>query len=168
MMLAPFYGALAIRPPEREVRPVRELRMISRLHPIDQATAEEWGVMKKAALILGILGGLIAGGLGMKWLSDIGAMTDAQRQMAQAMGQGDQLQSMGIAGILLLGSLAAGIVGGILVVRGRVLVGGIVMLAGGVVPLLYASQAIIFTAVLIAGGVVALVAHRNESRAAAA
>lgn len=124
--------------------------------------------MKKAALILGILGGLIAGGLGMKWLSDIGAMTDAQRQMAQAMGQGDQLQSMGIAGILLLGSLVAGIVGGILALRGRLLVGGIVMLAGGAVPLLYASQAIIFTSVLIAGGVVALVAHRNESRTAAA
>lgn len=120
--------------------------------------------MKKAALILGILGGLIAGGLGMKWLNDIGAMTDAQRQMAQAMGQGDQLQSMGIAGILLLGSLVAGIVGGILAVRGRLLAGGVVMLAGGVVPLLYASQAIIFTAVLIAGGVVALLAHRNESR----
>lgn len=124
--------------------------------------------MKKTALILGILGGLIAGGLGMKWLGDIGAMTEAQRQMAQAMGQGDQLQSMGIAGILLLGSLVAGIVGGILAVRGRLLVGGIVMLAGGVVPLLYASQAIIFTALLIAGGVVAMVAHRNESRVAAA
>ena len=119
--------------------------------------------MRKAALVLGILGGLIAGGLGFKWLSDFGAMTDAQRQMAQMMGQADQLQSMGIAGILLLGSLLAGIVGGIMAVRGRLLVGGIVMLAGGIVPLIYASQAIVFTAVLIAGGVVALVAHRKES-----
>ena len=119
--------------------------------------------MRKAALVLGILGGLIAGGLGTQWLHDYGAMTDAQRQGAQMRGQGAQLQSMGIAGILLLGSLIAGIVGGVMAVRGKLLVGGIVMLAGGVVPLIYASQAIVFTAVLIAGGVVALVAHRKES-----
>lgn len=124
--------------------------------------------MNKLAMILGIVGGLIAGGLGFKWLSDFGAMTDAQRQMAQMMGQGEQLQSMGIAGILLLGSLVAGIVGGIMAVRGKLLVGGIVMLAGGIVPLMYASQAIVFTAVLIAGGVVALVAHRKAAQVSAA
>lgn len=117
--------------------------------------------MKTAALILGIVGGLIAGGLGMKWLGDFGAMTDQQRAMAQAMGQGDELQGMGIAGLLLLGSLVAGIVGGIMAVRGKLMPAGVLMLAGGILPLLFAKQAIIFTAVLIAGGVVALLAHRK-------
>ncbi|HNR22303.1 MAG TPA: hypothetical protein PKL49_04690 [Steroidobacteraceae bacterium] len=120
--------------------------------------------MKKAALVLGILGGVIAGGIGMKWLSDIGALTEQQKMTAQLMGQGDQLQAMGIAGLLLLGSLVAGIVGGIIAFRGRLMAGAVVMLAGGIVPLFFAKQAILFTAVLIAGGVVAFMAHRKSVR----
>lgn len=118
--------------------------------------------MKKAALVLGILGGLVAGGLGMKWLSDIGALTEQQKLAAQMMGQGDQLQTMGVAGLLLIGSLVAGIVGGTLAFRGRLLVGAVVMLAGGIVPLFFAKQAILFTSLLIAGGVVAFIAHRKS------
>ncbi|MBX3706794.1 MAG: hypothetical protein KF911_09155 [Pseudomonadales bacterium] len=119
--------------------------------------------MNKVMLALGVLGGLIAGGLGVKWLGDIGALTDEQRMMAQAMGQGDQLQSMGVAGLLLVGACVAGIAGGVLAFRGRLMVGGGLMLAGGILPLFFASQAIIFTGVLIAGGVTALAAHFKQA-----
>lgn len=123
--------------------------------------------MKKAVLILGILGGLVAGGLGMKWLGDIGGLSEEQRMAAQMMGQGDELQAMGVAGILLIGSLAAGIAGGILAFRGRLQTGGVLMLAGGIVPLFFAKQAILFTSLLIAGGVVAFLAHRKVVQPAA-
>lgn len=119
--------------------------------------------MKNVMLVLGLVGGLIAGGLGVKWLGDFGALTDEQRMMAQAMGQGDQLQSMGVAGLLLVAGCIAGIVGGVLAFRGRFMVGGGLMLAGGVLPLFFASQAIIFTGLLIAGGVTALAAHFKQA-----
>jgi hypothetical protein len=122
--------------------------------------------MKKTALILGIVGGLIAGGLGMKWIGDFGALTEQQRMMAEAMGEGDRMLNTTIAAVLLLGSLVAGIVGGIFAARDNLLAGSVLMLAGGVIPLLFAKQAVIFTAVLIAGGVVAFVAYRKETQAA--
>lgn len=123
--------------------------------------------MKKTVLILGILGGLVAGWLGMKWLGDIGGLSEEQKMAAQMMGQGDELQAMGVAGILLIGSLVAGIAGGILAYRGRLQTGGVLMLAGGIVPLFFAKQAILFTSLLIAGGVVAFLAHRKVVQPAA-
>ena len=123
--------------------------------------------MKKTALVLGILGGLVAGGLGMKWLGDIGGLSEEQKMAAQMMGQGDELQAIGVAGILLIGSLVAGIAGGILAFRGRMQTGGVLMLAGGIVPLFFAKQAILFTSLLIAGGVIAFLAHRKAVQPAA-
>ena len=123
--------------------------------------------MKKTVLILGILGGLVAGWLDMKWLGDIGGLSEEQKMAAQMMGQGDELQAMGVAGILLIGSLVAGIAGGILAYRGRLQTGGVLMLAGGIVPLFFAKQAILFTSLLIAGGVVAFLAHRKVVQPAA-
>ena len=123
--------------------------------------------MKKTVLILGILGGLVAGWLGMKWLGDIGGLSEEQKMAAQMMGQGDELQAMGVAGILLIGSLVAGIAGGILAYRGRLQTGGVLMLAGGIVPLFFAKQTILFTSLLIAGGVVAFLAHRKVVQPAA-
>lgn len=118
-------------------------------------------IMRKAALILGILGGIVAGGLGMKWLGDIGGLSEQQKMTVQLMGQGEDLQAMGVAGLLLIGSLVAGIAGGILAHRGRLQAAGILMLIAGVAPLFFAKQAVLFTSLLIAGGVVALLEHRK-------
>jgi hypothetical protein len=41
----------------------------------------------------------------------------------------------------------------------KFLVGGVLMLLGGILPLLFAKQAILFLSLLIAGGIVALLAH---------
>ena len=110
--------------------------------------------MRITALILGVLGGLVAGALGAKWLGDYGQLNDMQRAMG-----GEQLQNMGTAGLLLLASLVLGVTGGIMSWKRKFLVGGILMLVGGIVPLFFAKQAILFLALLIAGGIVALLAH---------
>ncbi|MCG2634702.1 MAG: hypothetical protein J4A00_07270 [Gammaproteobacteria bacterium] len=110
--------------------------------------------MRIAALILGVLGGIVAGALGMKWLSDFGQLNEMQRAMG-----GEQLQSLGTAGLMMILSLVLGVVGGIMSWKRKFLVGGVLMLVGGIVPLLYAKQAILFLSILIAGGIVALLAH---------
>jgi len=115
--------------------------------------------MKIAALVLGILGGLIAIGLGGKWLSDFGQLTDMQRAMG-----GEDLQNLGVASLLLMGTGIAGIVGGIFAFKRKFALAAGLMFAGGIVPLIYASQAIIFLLPLLAGGVVAAIAHFNGAR----
>jgi len=110
--------------------------------------------MRKATLILGILGGLLAGAIGMKWLSDYGQLNELQVAAG-----GQQLQALATAGLLMIGSLFAGIIGGILSFKGKFLAGGILMLIGGVVPALLASQAILFLLPLVAGGVLSVYAH---------
>lgn len=113
--------------------------------------------MKFATLILGILGGLAAGFLGVKWIGDLAQLNELQVAMAQSMGT--DIGGMRVAALLLLAGSVAGIVGGVLAFRGKFLVGGVIMLAAGVLPVMFASQAIIFTLLLMIGGVVALVAH---------
>ncbi|HBD12912.1 MAG TPA: hypothetical protein DCZ13_12240 [Porticoccaceae bacterium] len=115
--------------------------------------------MKTATLILGIVGALLAGGLGMKWLNDFGQLTELQRAMG-----GQELQSMGTAALLMIGSLIAGIVGGILSFKRKFLAGGVLMLAAGILPLLLASQAIVFLLPLIAGGILSLYAHFTAAK----
>lgn len=117
--------------------------------------------MRTATLMLGVLGGLVAGVLGMKWLSDIGQLNEMQRAMG-----GEQLQSMGTAGLLMLGSMLAGIAGGILSFKRKFALGGVLMLLGGIIPLFYAKQAILFLSLLIAGGAVATLAHFKAAKPA--
>ncbi|HNP64567.1 MAG TPA: hypothetical protein PKH39_11590 [Woeseiaceae bacterium] len=110
--------------------------------------------MRIAALILGVLGGLVAGALGAKWLGDFGQLNEMQRAMG-----GEQLQNMGTAGLLMILSLVLGVTGGIMSWKRKFLVGGVLMLVGGIMPLLFAKQAILFLSLLVAGGIVALLAH---------
>lgn len=117
--------------------------------------------MRTLILVLGVLGGVIAGALGGKWLNDIGQLNELQRAMG-----GEELQSMGVAGLLLLGACIAGIVGGIMAFRRKFMVGAGLMLAGAIIPLFYASQAIIFLLPLAAGGVIAATAHFKDAKAA--
>jgi len=117
--------------------------------------------MRAATLILGVLGGLVGGALGMKWLSDFGQLNEMQRAMG-----GAQLQAMGTAGLLMLSSMVAGIAGGIFSFKRKFVLGGVLMLLGGIVPLFYAKQAILFMSLLVAGGVVALFAHFKTAKPA--
>lgn len=118
--------------------------------------------MRITILILGVVGALVAGALGMKWLSDYGQLNEMQRAMG-----GQQLQDMGTAGLLLIVSMVLGIVGAILAYKHKFAVGGVLMLLAGVVPLLFAKQAIVFLLLLIAGGIVGLFAHFKAPKPAA-
>lgn len=117
--------------------------------------------MRAATLILGVLGGLVAGALGMKWLSDFGQLNEMQRAVG-----GQQLQSMGTAGLLMIFSMVLGIAGGIAAFKRKFSVGGFLMLLGGVMPLFFAKQAILFMSLIIAGGIVALFAHFKAAKSA--
>lgn len=117
--------------------------------------------MRTATLILGVLGGLVAGALGMKWLSDFGQLNEMQRAMG-----GEQLQGMATAGLLMLVSLVAGIAGGVFSFKRTFALGGVLMLLGGIIPLFYAKQAILFLSLLIAGGIVAMLAHFKAAKPA--
>ncbi|WP_156762843.1 hypothetical protein [Woeseia oceani] len=114
--------------------------------------------MRTTALILGIVGGLVAGALGMKWLGDFGQLNEMQLAAG-----GEQLQNMGTAGLLMIVSLILGVTGGIMAWKRKYLPGGVLMLVGGIVPLFYAKQAILFLCLLIAGGIVALLAHYKSA-----
>jgi hypothetical protein len=72
---------------------------------------------------------------------------------------GEQLQNMGTAGLLMIVSLVLGVTGGIMSGKRKFLVGGVLMLLGGIIPLFFARQAILFLSLLVAGGIVALLAH---------
>lgn len=119
--------------------------------------------MKTAAMILGVIGGLVAGALGMKWLSDFGQLNEMQRAMG-----GEQLQNMGTAGLLMMVSMLLGIICGAMAWKRKFLAGGVLMLLGGITPLIFAKQAILFLSVLVAGGIVALFAHFKSSAPAGA
>ena len=123
--------------------------------------------MKNAVMILGILGALTAGGLGMNWMSDIGSMTEQQKALAQLSGQGEQMSKLATASFILVAGFFAGLAGAFLARKDNFMGAGIVLLVAGVLPLLFAPQAFLFTVLLIAGGVVAFVIHTKAKQPAA-
>lgn len=113
--------------------------------------------MRIAALVLGIVGGIIAGALGARWLTDYGQLNELQ-----ILAGGETLRNMGTAGVLLLGSFFAGLVGGIVAYRRKYLAGGVLMSIGAILPVLVARQTILFVLPLLGGGIVAMLAHRSR------
>jgi hypothetical protein len=117
--------------------------------------------MRTAALILGILGGVLAAFLGLKWLNDYNALESALLD-ALAMGVSiDQAEKLRTAAYFLVSGLATGIVGGILAFKRRGLAGGVIMLVSVVGAVVFAPDSIIFSGLLALGAVFALVSHRQ-------
>ncbi len=109
--------------------------------------------MRIAGLVLGILGGLAAGLLGMKWLSDASELSQ-QIALAQSMGvdTGD-ITRLKIAAWLLVTAMVLGIAGGVMALLGKGKPAAGALLAGGLAPVFFAPVALIFTWLLVAGGV---------------
>ncbi|MBX3696041.1 MAG: hypothetical protein KF790_12825 [Steroidobacteraceae bacterium] len=119
--------------------------------------------MRYATLVLGILGGLMAGFLGGRWITDLQKVDMLGRAMAQA--TGTSLGSMQTAAYLLILAMFAGIVGGVMAFRGSAgRIPGIAMLLTGAVPVLFSGQTLVFTFLLIVAGVLALVHAGRVSR----
>jgi hypothetical protein len=119
--------------------------------------------MRILGLILGILGGLAAGYLGMKWMGDansLKASIDAARKMGVNMAE---LDKMATASYMLIGAAVAGIVGGILAMMGKGKIAALLMLAGVIVPAIWAPKSLVFTCLLLIGGIVCFFVKPRQS-----
>jgi len=124
--------------------------------------------MRIVGLILGILGGLAAGALGMKWLSDAHQMREligAARGLGVDTGELDKLI---IAAYILLAAMVLGIIGGVLAFKGKGKIAAGLMLVGALLPVVFAPKALVFTFLLVVGGGLSLLARPKEPVAHAA
>jgi len=124
--------------------------------------------MRIVGLILGILGGLAAGALGMKWLSDAHQMREligAAREFGVDTGELDKLI---IAAYILLAAMVMGIIGGVLAFKGKGKIAAGLMLVGALLPVVFAPKALVFTFLLLVGGAMSMLAKPKEPVAHAA
>ena len=114
--------------------------------------------MRIVGLILGVLGGLAAGALGIKWLSDAHQMREligAARQLGLDTGELDKLV---MAAYVLIASMVIGIIGGVLAFKGKGRIAGSIMLVGALLPVVFAPKALAFTFLLLIAGGLSLMA----------
>ena len=119
--------------------------------------------MRMAGLILGILGGLAAGFLGMKWLSDANQMKELTDLIRTAGIDTSELDKTITAAYLLIGSLVLGIVGGVLAFKGKGVIAAVLMLIGAILPAVFAPKALVFTCILLIGGLVSFFAKPQQT-----
>ena len=111
--------------------------------------------MRIAALILGILGGIIAAALGIVWLSDYYEL-EKTVGMARALGADTaELDRLVYAAYLLLASFALGIAGGILALKHKGRVAAALMMLGPIAAGVLAPKSLVFSFLLLIGGLLA-------------
>jgi hypothetical protein len=119
--------------------------------------------MRILGLILGILGGLFAGFLGMKWMGDAESLK-GQIELARKMGVNmADLDKMVTASYILIGAMVAGIVGGVLAMMGKGKIAAVLMLGGAILPAIWAPKSLIFTCLLLVGGIVSFFAKPRQT-----
>ena len=114
--------------------------------------------MRIVGLVLGIIGGLLAGMLGLTWMRDANRMReliDAARNLGVDTGEVDKLV---IAAYILLAVMVVGIVAGVLAFRGKGKIAAPLMILGAIAPALFAPKALVFTFILLLGGLLSFVA----------
>jgi hypothetical protein len=114
--------------------------------------------MRIAGLILGVIGGLLAGMLGMTWMRDANRMRElieAAKSLGVDTGEVDKLV---IAAYILLAVMVVGIVAGVLAFRGKGKIAAPLMILGAIAPALFAPKALVFTFILLLGGLLSFAA----------
>jgi hypothetical protein len=120
--------------------------------------------MRITAIVLGILGGLLAAMLGIKWLGDANEMRQTIDAIRSAGGDTSQLDSLVHGAYCLLLALGLGVVGAILTMKHNGKAGGALMIVGAVLPAFFAGAKVLaFTCVLLIGGILALLAKSKTS-----
>lgn len=128
--------------------------------------------MKIAVIVLAILGALASGFLGINWLNNLsalGGMSELERATAHAMAaaQGQSLDKMGTAAIILVIGALASLVGAFLAMKNKFSLAGGLLLGAGILPVLFQGKAVVFTAVLIVAGALAFVLYSRKPAVAA-
>jgi hypothetical protein len=123
--------------------------------------------MNIAVIVLAGLGALASGFLGANWLSDLSelsGMNDLQRAMAHQMAaaQGQSLDRMGTAAIILVIGAFVGLVSAFLVIKSKYQLAGALLLGAGILPVLFQPKAAVFTALLIVAGGLAFLLHSKQ------
>lgn len=114
--------------------------------------------MRIIGLVLGVIGGLLAGMLGLTWMRDANRMReliDAARNLGVDTGEVDKLV---IAAYILLAVMVVGIVAGVLAFRGKGKIAAPLMILGAIAPALFAPKALVFTFILLLGGLLSFAA----------
>ena len=115
--------------------------------------------MRITAVILGILGGLMAAFLGIKWLSDANEMREMIQAIQSAGGDTSEIDSIVNGGYCLIAALVFGIAGAVAVLKDKGKVAGALMLVGALLPAVFAPKALVFTFLLLLGGIFAFLAQ---------
>jgi hypothetical protein len=115
--------------------------------------------MRIIGLVLGVIGGLLAGMLGLTWIRDASRMrelVDAARSLGVDTGEVDKLV---IAAYILLAAMVVGVVAGMLAFKGKGRLAAAMMIMAAIAPALFAPKALVFTFVLLLGGLLSLAAR---------
>jgi len=115
--------------------------------------------MRIVGLVLGVIGGLLAGMLGLTWIRDASRMrelVDAARSLGVDTGEVDKLV---IAAYILLAAMVVGVVAGMLAFKGKGRLAAAMMIMAAIAPALFAPKALVFTFVLLLGGLLSLAAR---------
>ena len=114
--------------------------------------------MRIAGLILGIIGGLLAGMLGITWMRDANRMRELI-ETAKSLGvDTGEVDKLVIVAYILLAVMIVGIVAGVLAFRGKGKIAAPLMILGAVAPALFAPKALVFTFILLLGGLLSFAA----------
>lgn len=114
--------------------------------------------MRIAGLVLGIIGGLLAGMLGLIWMRDASRMrelVDAAKNLGVDTGEVDKLI---VAAYILIAVMIVGIVAGVLAFKGKGKIAAPLMILGAIAPAVFAPKALVFTFILLLGGLLSFAA----------
>lgn len=119
--------------------------------------------MRIAALVLGVLGALLSGMLGIKWLGDA-SDAKAAIEAAKSLGANTaELDAIVRAGYGLVASLVLGIAGGVLALKGKGKAAAGALAAGVLLPAVFSMKTLLTTIFL---GIAALLAFFSKPKQA--